>query len=311
VNIVLVPGLMASAWTLDSLRERLEAEGHKCYWPDAGIHGYCDIIEVYGNTIRYRIHNQNNEQPIALVSGIVRGRRVLYPEQASQGQITISCYRSCNDRCGCSSDCCGYVRDSLLQMRSQKRAFTLEALLSNLYNRQTCCCFYVASSSSIGKKTKTTNINNSKKLHTAPIAKTAVSDKKLHSETPRAWILSSTLPTTSTWNTNPSLRQLKILTYTLRELGRAVVIGHSWGGLQGVTLALADNPHLAAVIGLGTPTLGCVRPRAPYFEARSFFGWTVPLVGPTEIKRFATCHALLPFSSTVQNWIVEKLEELK
>ncbi len=105
--------------------------------------------------------------------------------------------------------------------------------------------------------------------------------------------------------------ELDTLARTLRRLGRAVVIGHSWGGLQGVTLALADNPHIIAVIGLGTPTVGCVRPRAPYFEARSFFGWAVPLVGPTEIKRFATCHALLPFSLAVQNWIVEKLEGLK
>lgn len=105
--------------------------------------------------------------------------------------------------------------------------------------------------------------------------------------------------------------ELDVLAQTVRPLWPAVVIGHSWGGLQGVTLALADNPYIRAVIGLGSPILGCATPRVPYFEARSVLGWTTPFCGPTEVKRFVTTHALLPFTPAVQDWVVEKLEELR
>lgn len=104
--------------------------------------------------------------------------------------------------------------------------------------------------------------------------------------------------------------ELDVLARTLRELGRAVVVGHSLGGLQAVTLALADNPHLVGVIGLGSPVFGYVHPRVPYFEARSVLGWAVPLFGPTEIKRFMAGHISLPFVPAVQDWVVTKLRGL-
>ncbi len=104
--------------------------------------------------------------------------------------------------------------------------------------------------------------------------------------------------------------ELDALARTLRELGSAVVIGHSLGGLQGVLLALADNSHLTGVIGLGSPVAGYLNPRVPYFEARSVIGWALPLFGPTEVKRFLVGHASLPFSPTVQSWAINKLQSL-
>ncbi len=104
--------------------------------------------------------------------------------------------------------------------------------------------------------------------------------------------------------------ELDTLSRTLRELGSAVVVGHSLGGLQGVVLAMADNPHLAGVIGLGSPVVGYLNPRVPYFEARSVIGWVLPLFGPTEVRRFLVGHATLPFCSAVQEWTLEKLEEI-
>ncbi len=105
--------------------------------------------------------------------------------------------------------------------------------------------------------------------------------------------------------------ELDTLSRTLRELGSAVVVGHSLGGLQGVVLAMADNPHLAGVIGLGSPVVGYLNPRVPYFEARSVVGWALPLFGPTEVKRFLVGHATLPFSPAVQKWVLEKLRSLE
>ena len=104
--------------------------------------------------------------------------------------------------------------------------------------------------------------------------------------------------------------ELDSLARMLRELGSAVIVGHSLGGLQGVILALADNPHLAGVVGLGSPVAGYLNPRVPYFEARSVVGWALPLFGPTEVKRFLVGHASLPFFPAVQRWAVEKLQSL-
>lgn len=104
--------------------------------------------------------------------------------------------------------------------------------------------------------------------------------------------------------------ELDKLARTLREVGPAVVVGHSLGGLQAVILALADNPHLLGVIGLGTPILGWVHPRCIYVEARSIIDMWLPLWGPNEIKRFCSLHSLLPFVGGVQDWIVEKLKEI-
>lgn len=105
--------------------------------------------------------------------------------------------------------------------------------------------------------------------------------------------------------------ELDVLANTLRGLGSAVVVGHSLGGLQAVTLALADNPHLAGVIGLGSPVVGYLNPRVPYFEARSVMGWALPLFGPIEVKRFLVGHITLPFSPAVQEWVVNKLRSLE
>ena len=101
--------------------------------------------------------------------------------------------------------------------------------------------------------------------------------------------------------------ELDKLARTLREVGPAVVVGHSLGGLQAVILALADNPHLLGVVGLGTPILGWVHPRVHYYEARSLTDGLLPLWGPTELKRFCTLHVLLAFDGAVHDWIVKKL----
>lgn len=105
--------------------------------------------------------------------------------------------------------------------------------------------------------------------------------------------------------------ELDKLARTLREVGPAVVVGHSLGGLQGLLLALADNPHLLGIIGLGTPYTGWAHPRTPYFEARSLTDGLLPLWGPTELKRFLTLHVLLAFDGGVHNWIVEKLRSIQ
>ena len=105
--------------------------------------------------------------------------------------------------------------------------------------------------------------------------------------------------------------ELDKLARTLREIGPAVVVGHSLGGLQAIILALADNPHMLGVVGLGTPILGWVHPRVPYFEARSITDGLLPLWGPTELKRFCTLHVLLAFDGGVHNWVVEKLQYIQ
>ena len=105
--------------------------------------------------------------------------------------------------------------------------------------------------------------------------------------------------------------ELDKLARTVRELGQAIVVGHSLGGLQAVLLALADNPHLLGVVGLGTPIIGWVHPRVPYYEIRSLSDGLLPLWGPTEVKRFCTLHVLLPFSGVVQNYVIKKLREIE
>ena len=105
--------------------------------------------------------------------------------------------------------------------------------------------------------------------------------------------------------------ELDLLARTVRELGDCALVGHSWGGLQAVTLALADNPHVRGVVRLGTPLLGKVNPRAPYYEARSLTDRLLPLIGPLEIRKFFTLHSLLPFDSAVQDFVVEKLRTIR
>ena len=101
--------------------------------------------------------------------------------------------------------------------------------------------------------------------------------------------------------------ELDALARTVRRVGPCAVVGHSLGALYAVTLALADNPYIELVIGLGTPLLGWVHPRVPYFEGRSVTDGLLPLWGPDEVKRFCTLHILLPFSQVVQDWVLEKL----
>ncbi len=101
--------------------------------------------------------------------------------------------------------------------------------------------------------------------------------------------------------------ELDLLARTVRELGSCALVGHSWGGLQAVVLALADNPYVRGVVGLGTPLWGRVNPRAPYYEARSLTDRWLPLVGPLEVRTFFTLHSLLPFDWAVQDFVVEKL----
>ncbi len=49
----------------------------------------------------------------------------------------------------------------------------------------------------------------------------------------------------------------------------------------------------------------------PYYEGRSLLGGLlVPLVGPDEVKIFPTGHASLPFTACVQDWLLDKLEEI-
>lgn len=104
--------------------------------------------------------------------------------------------------------------------------------------------------------------------------------------------------------------ELDLLARTARDLGNCMLVGHSWGGLQSVLLALADNPHVVGVVGLGTPIFGKVHPRAPYFEGRSLTDRWLPLFGPLEIRKFNTLHSLLPFDAAVQDYVAEKLQEI-
>ena len=103
----------------------------------------------------------------------------------------------------------------------------------------------------------------------------------------------------------------------LRELDRSwpttdniVLIGHSAGGLLSVLSAEAEHPAIRAVIGLGTPLAGAHDLSVPYFEARSLFGWLLPLTGPDELRVFPVTHSALPLVPCVQDWIVEKLREI-
>lgn len=90
-----------------------------------------------------------------------------------------------------------------------------------------------------------------------------------------------------------------------------VLVGHSAGGLLGVQAAQALHPAIAGVIGLGTPLAGVVQLEVPHYEARSFLGALLPLVGPDEVKAFPVGHSALPFALCVQDWILTKVRDIE
>lgn len=91
--------------------------------------------------------------------------------------------------------------------------------------------------------------------------------------------------------------------------GSVVLIGHSAGGLLSV-LAARKRLDVAGVIGLGSVVACNVTLDVPYYEARSLLGWLVPLSGPDEVKRFPVMHNALPYTARVQDWVLEKLEDI-
>ncbi|KKL73465.1 hypothetical protein LCGC14_2074600 [marine sediment metagenome] len=92
--------------------------------------------------------------------------------------------------------------------------------------------------------------------------------------------------------------------------GSVVLIGHSAGGML-ATLAAAARLDVHGVIGLGSSVAGLVQLEVPHYEARSMLGGLlVPLVGPDEVKIFPVGHASLPFTACVQDWVLDKLEEI-
>ena len=104
--------------------------------------------------------------------------------------------------------------------------------------------------------------------------------------------------------------ELNVLQRTIRELSPVVLVGHSAGSLLGLLLSLTDNSRIIGLIGMGTPMMGFMRPRMPYYEARSIVGKFLPLWGPNEIRYFNTTHASLPCNSGVQAWVIEKLQQI-
>ena len=92
--------------------------------------------------------------------------------------------------------------------------------------------------------------------------------------------------------------------------GQVVLVGHSAGGTLAVMAATA-RLDVIGVIGLGSAVTGLVKLDVSYYEGRSLLGGLlVPLVGPDEVKIFPTGHAGLPFSACVQDWLLDKLEEI-
>ena len=92
--------------------------------------------------------------------------------------------------------------------------------------------------------------------------------------------------------------------------GPVVLIGHSAGGML-ATMVAAARLDVYGVIGLGSSVAGLVQLEVPYYEARSMLGGLlVPLVGPDEVKIFPVGHASLPLTACVQDWVLDKLEEI-
>ena len=93
--------------------------------------------------------------------------------------------------------------------------------------------------------------------------------------------------------------------------GQVVLVGHSAGGSLAVMAAQAKHSAIAGVIGLGSAVVGLVRLEVPHYEGRSLLGGLlVPLAGPDEVKVFPVGHSALPLTPCVQDWVLDKLEEI-
>ena len=93
--------------------------------------------------------------------------------------------------------------------------------------------------------------------------------------------------------------------------GSVVLIGHSAGGMLAVMAVQAKHPTVAGVIGLGSSVAGLVQLEVPHYEGRSLLGGLlVPLAGPDEVKVFRVGHSALPLTPCVQDWVLDKLEEI-
>lgn len=105
--------------------------------------------------------------------------------------------------------------------------------------------------------------------------------------------------------------ELQTLIETLDNTpGPVVLIGHSAGGMLAV-MAATGRLDVQGVIGLGSSVAGLVQLEVPHYEGRSLLGGLlVPLAGPDEVKIFPVGHASLPFTPCVQNWVLDKLEEI-
>jgi len=111
------------------------------------------------------------------------------------------------------------------------------------------------------------------------------------------------------WNTLIN-GELKNLTDTIDNIpGPVVLIGHSAGGLLAV-LAASQRLDVVGVVGLGSPLVGRVDLDVPYYEARSFWGWLLPISGAEEVKAFPVGHSFLPFMPCVQDWVIQKVREI-
>ncbi len=105
--------------------------------------------------------------------------------------------------------------------------------------------------------------------------------------------------------------EFQTLMETLEDIrGSVVLVGHSAGGMLAVMAAQAKHPAIVGVIGLGSSVAGLVQLEVPHYEGRSLLGALLPLMGPDEVRIFPTSHAALPCTPCVQDWIVDKLEEI-
>jgi pimeloyl-ACP methyl ester carboxylesterase len=102
--------------------------------------------------------------------------------------------------------------------------------------------------------------------------------------------------------------ELELLRRRCQRLAPVILVGHSAGGLLSVQVAREGSADVRGVIGLGTPVFAHKLP-VPYCEARSVWGTLLPSPAH-EVKRFLSLHTMLPMTGAVQDWVVEKVNEL-